>query len=161
MNCAEVDFIIAEAAAKGWITKSAQSYYYKGIADAINYWIPNVMTGGATDPAAIAYADAADIEWNDALPLQSATANAMSKMLLIHQQKYYALFLVDFQQWFEYRRSAYPFLPVGPGMLNNKVMPARLFYPVVAQSANPTNYKNAVASQGPDVISTQVWWQKP
>lgn len=161
MNCAEVDFIIAEAAAKGWVTKSPQTYYYKGIADAINYWLPNIMTGGATDPAVIAYADAADIEWNNALPLQSPSASTMSKMLLIHQQKYYALFLVDFQQWFEYRRTAYPILPMGLGLLNNRVMPARLFYPVVTQSANPANYKNAVASQGPDVISTQVWWQKP
>ncbi|MFD0941251.1 SusD/RagB family nutrient-binding outer membrane lipoprotein [Pedobacter boryungensis] len=161
MNAAEVDFIIAEAAAKGWVSKSAQSFYYKGIADAINYWIPNIMNGGATDPAAIAYADAADIEWNNSLPLQSASATSVSKMSLIHQQKYYALFLVDFQQWFEYRRSTYPMLPMGLGLLNNRVMPARLFYPVVTQSANPTNYKNAVASQGPDVISTQVWWQKP
>lgn len=161
MNCAEVDFIIAEAAAKGWVAKSARTYYYKGMADAINYWLPNIMTGGATDPAVISYADAADIEWNDALPLQSASANAVSKMSLIHQQKYYALFLVDFQQWFEYRRSSYPMLPLGAGLLNNRVMPARLFYPVVTQSANPTNYKNAVASQGPDQINTQVWWQKP
>jgi hypothetical protein len=131
MNCAEVDFIIAEAAAKGWITKSPQTYYYKGIADAINYWLPNVMTGGATDPAVIAYVDGADIEWNNTLPLQSPSTTTMSKMLLIHQQKYYALFLVDFQQWFEYRRTAYPILPMGVGLLNNRVMPARLFYPVV------------------------------
>lgn len=161
MNSAEVDFILAELAAKGLIAKSAETYYYKGIADAINYWLPNVMTGGATDPAVIAYANAADIEWNETLPLNSASATTMSKMLLIHQQKYYALFLVDFQQWFEYRRSSYPKLPLGTGLLNNRVMPARLFYPVVTQSANPTNYRNAVASQGPDAINTQVWWQKP
>jgi hypothetical protein len=161
MNCAEVDFILAEAAAKGWINGNAGTYYYKGIADAINYWLPNVMTGGASDPALAAYVDAADIEWDNSFPLQSASANAISKMLLIHQQKYYALFLVDFQQWFEYRRTSYPFLPKGPGLLNGGVMPARLFYPTITQSTNPTNYRNAVAAQGPDIISTQVWWQKP
>jgi hypothetical protein len=32
---------------------------------------------------------------------------------------------------------------------------------VYVQSTNPTNYKLAVTAQGPDVISTQVWWQKP
>lgn len=161
MNAAEVDFILAEAAAKGWISGNAGTYYYKGIADAINYWLPTVMTGGASDPAVAAYVDGADIEWNNSYPLQSASTNAISKMLLIHQQKYYALFLVDFQQWFEYRRTSYPFLPKGPGLLNGGVMPARLFYPTITQSTNPTNYKNAVAAQGPDVISTQVWWQKP
>jgi hypothetical protein len=34
-------------------------------------------------------------------------------------------------------------------------------YPVYVQSTNPTNYQLAVAAQGADVISTQVWWQKP
>lgn len=161
MNCAEVDFIMAEAAVKGWINGNAGTYYNKGIADAINYWLPTVMTGGATDPALLAFVDAADIEWNNSLPLNSTDPNTNSKMSLIHLQKYYAMFLVDFQQWFEYRRTSYPILPKGDGMLNGKVMPARLFYPTLTQSTNPTNYKNAVAVQGPDEISTQVWWQKP
>nr|WP_121269408.1 SusD/RagB family nutrient-binding outer membrane lipoprotein [Pedobacter schmidteae] len=161
MNCAEVDFILAEAAAKGWISGDAGAYYVKGVADAINYWLPTVMPGGATDPAAIAYVNAADIEWNNAYPLESTDANTLSKMSLIHKQKYYALFLVDFQQWFEYRRSSYPILPKGAGLLNGGVMPARLNYPTLTQSTNPTNYKNAVASQGPDEIYTKVWWQKP
>lgn len=161
MNCAEVDFILAEAAAKGWIGGNAETYYKKGIADAINYWLPNFMAGGASDPAVVAYLEAGDIEWDNSFPLYSANATAVSKMSLIHQQKYYAMFLVDFQQWFEYRRTGYPALPKGPGLLNGGVMPARIFYPTITQSANPTNYKNAVAAQGPDVISTQVWWQKP
>jgi hypothetical protein len=79
----------------------------------------------------------------------------------IHLQKYYALFLVDLQQWFEYRRTGHPILPKGSGLRNNGEMPARMTYPVYVQSTNPTNYKAAVAAQGPDVISTPVWWQKP
>lgn len=161
MNSAEVAFIKAEAAAKGWISGDAGTYYYKGIADAINYWLPKVMTGGASDPAVEAYVKGADLEWDNSYPLNSTNANTPSKMLLIHEQKYYALFLVDFQQWFEYRRTAYPILPKGAGLLNDKVMPARLYYPTITQSTNPTNYKNAVAAQGPDDIKTQVWWQKP
>jgi hypothetical protein len=161
MNCAEVDFIIAEAAAKGWVSKDAETFYLKGIADAINYWLPNVMAGGANDPAVTAYVNAADIEWDDSLPLLNPNVGTLSKMQLIHQQKYYALFLVDFQQWFEYRRTSYPILTFGPGLLNGRVMPARLPYPTITQSTNPTNYRDAVAAQGPDVISTQVWWQKP
>jgi hypothetical protein len=83
------------------------------------------------------------------------------KMEKIHLQKYYALFLVDMQQWFEYRRTGHPVLPKGTGLKNNGIMPARMTYPVYVQSTNPTNYKLAVAEQGPDEISTQVWWQKP
>ena len=71
------------------------------------------------------------------------------------------MFLVDNQQWFEYRRTGHPILPKGKGLRNGGVMPARLFYPVYVQSANPTNYKLAIAAQGPDEISTNVWWQKP
>jgi hypothetical protein len=82
-------------------------------------------------------------------------------MQKIHLHKYYALFLVDMQQWFEYRRTGKPVLPIGAGVRNNGVMPARMTYPVYVQSTNPTNYKNAIAMQGADVISTQVWWQKP
>ncbi|MCX2574508.1 SusD/RagB family nutrient-binding outer membrane lipoprotein [Pedobacter sandarakinus] len=160
MNCAEVDFILAEAAAKGWISGTGESYYNKGIADAVNYWMPERFTSG-TDPAVISYINAADIAWNNALPLDNLTRNAPSKMQLIHIQKYYAMFLVDFQQWIEYRRTQHPFLPQGTGLANGGKMPARLNYPIVTQSTNPTSYRNAVASQGADDINTLVWWQKP
>ena len=80
---------------------------------------------------------------------------------MIHVQKYYAMFLVDLQQWFEYRRTGHPIIPKGPGLANGGKMPARLFYPQITQSTNPSEYKNAVATQGPDDINTLVWWQRP
>jgi hypothetical protein len=82
-------------------------------------------------------------------------------MEMIHLQKYYALFMTDLQQWFEYRRTGHPLLPKGPGLENGGIMPARLVYPVYVQAANPVNYKAAVAAQGPDEIFTNVWWQRP
>lgn len=160
MNVAEVDFILAEAAAKGWINTTGETYYYKGIADAINYWLPSIWVN-PTDPAVIAYAQAADIDWDNALPLNSTAPGMLSKMQIIHLQKYYAMFLVDLQQWFEYRRTGHPFLPKGTGLANGGKMPARLNYPLISQSTNPTNYKNAIAAQGADDINTLVWWQKP
>ncbi|WP_343669321.1 SusD/RagB family nutrient-binding outer membrane lipoprotein [Chitinophaga sp.] len=148
MNYAELEFILAEAAAKGWISGSAETYYNTGALNSITQWIP-------TWPISITtWLAAADIEW-----LNDETLD--QKMEKIHKQKYYALFLTDMQQWFEYRRTGHPYLPKGAGLRNNGVMPARMTYPVYVQSTNPTNYKLAVASQGPDEISTQVWWQKP
>jgi hypothetical protein len=45
MNYAELQFILAEAALKGWITKgTAESYYNAGITNAINYWVPSFST---------------------------------------------------------------------------------------------------------------------
>lgn len=151
MNVAEVDFILAEAAINGWIPGSAEPYYNKGVLDMIQYWLPVYPSANL-----LAYMTAADILWSDAVPL----ADKMERLQL---QKYYALFLVDSQQWFEYRRTGHPVLPIGgPGtkFANGGVMPARLYYPLIAQTANRDNYNAAVAIQGPDEISTQVWWQK-
>ncbi|WP_324288398.1 hypothetical protein [Pedobacter sp. SL55] len=55
----------------------------------------------------------------------------------------------------------HPQLPKGAGLVNGGRMPARLFYPIITQSTNPTNYKNVVAAQGADDINTLVWWQRP
>jgi hypothetical protein len=148
MNYAELKFILAEAAVKGWISGSAETYYNDGALNSITQWIP-------TWPVPIKdFLAAADIQWVEDASLEE-------KMEKIHLQKYYALFLTDMQQWFEYRRTGHPTLPKGAGLRNNGVMPARMTYPVYVQSTNPTNYKIAVAAQGPDEIYTQVWWQKP
>ena len=148
MTFAELRFIQAEAAIKGWISGSAETYYNEGALASIRQWVPAFAVPITT------YLAAADIAWNNAAPFDE-------KMEAIHLQKYYALFLTDLQQWFEYRRTGHPTLPTGAGLRNNGVMPARMTYPVYVQSTNPTNYQLAVANQGPDVISTQVWWQKP
>jgi len=153
LNYAELQFIRSEAALKGWTSASAEEHYNKGIAAAINYWVPAF----SADPSSAAfnkYVTEADINWD-------ASLNTEGKMEQIHLQKYYALFLVDMQQWFEYRRTGHPVLPKGAGLRNNGVMPARMSYPVYVQSANPTNYKLALSAQGADEISTNVWWQKP
>lgn len=148
MNYAELQFILAEAAAKGWINGSAKTYYNTGVLSGITFWVPTFATPIDT------YLASADLTWNDAATLDA-------KMEDIHLQKYYTMFFTDLEQWFEYRRTGHPVLPKGNGLRNNGIMPARLPYPVYVQSANPDNYKAAVAAQGADEISTQVWWQKP
>lgn len=154
MNFAEVEFIKAELALKGIISGDPKTYFYSGAENSITLWMP-----GWTKPIQQHLADA-DIDWYDDETFEQ-------KMEKIHRQKYYALFLVDMQQWFEYRRTGYPRLPkpedygVPNGLRNNGEMPARLYYPVYVQSSNPTNYRIAVEQQGPDEINTKVWWQKP
>jgi len=164
LNYAELNFALSEAAAKGYIAGSAENYYKTGILNTITTWLPNWPNATAsttvttpatiTDAAFTSYLSAADITWNNSASLDA-------KMEQIHLQKYYALFLVDLEQWFEYRRTGHPVLPKGAGLKNGGIMPARMTYPVYIQSANPTNYKSAVAAQGADEIYTQVWWQKP
>lgn len=166
MNYPEIQYILAEAAAKGWIAGSAQRYWENGMLNGITLWLPNwpIATAAGTAPATPPTIDSpefrkyladADITWDEGQSIDW-------KMEQIHLHKYYdGLFLVDMQQWFEYRRTGHPVLPKGPGLKNNGIMPARMAYPVYVQSANPTSYKLAVDAQGADRISTQVWWQKP
>lgn len=164
MNFSELQHILAEASVKGFITTgTAQTYWETGVLSGLTFWLPTWPNSPVLGMPAVAttisspefrkYLVDADISWNNSLSLDD-------KMEKIHLQKYYSLFLEDMQQWFEYRRTGHPILPKGTGLRNGGVMPARMTYPVYVQSANPTNYKEAVANQGPDVISTQVWWQK-
>lgn len=148
MNYAELQFILCECVAKGWINGSAESYYNSGVQNSITQWLPN-WTVPVTD-----YLTGADMQWDDAASLD----DKMEKIML---QKYYAMFCTDLQQWFEYRRTGHPVLPMGAGLGNNGVMPARLKYPLYLQGTNPLGYKEAIDDQGPDLISTDVWWQKP
>lgn len=146
LNYAELQFILAEASLKGWITTNTAQYYYeKGATEAIQLWSFEVPSD---------YFDRDVVIWNESYSFSD-------KMNLIFKQKYYSLFFTDLQSWFEYRRSGYPILPIGPGHMNNGMMPARLNYPVYIQAANKENYQNAVNAQGPDNINTLVWWQKP
>lgn len=158
MQYSEIQFIKAEAVVKDWIPGDAQSHFYQGMASAINYWVPNFPEDTTSEyfTTHLTNLAAGSVIWNDDLSQDD-------KMELIHLQKYYALFMTDMQQWFEYRRTGHPNLRLNEltGLRNGGVMPARIVYPVYVQATNPTNYKAAVAAQGPDVISTNVWWQKP
>lgn len=146
LNFSEVQFILAEAALKGWITNNTAQYFYeKGTTEAIKLWDYEVPSDYLTREV---------ISWNESYSLSK-------KMNLIHSQKYYSLFFTDLQSWFEYRRSGYPNLPKGAGHLNNGIMPARLNYPVYIQSSNKENYRTVINAQGPDHINTLMWWQKP
>src|SRR5690606_4803127 len=135
MDYPEVEFIKAELAQKGIIQTDANTHYEAGVKASIERW-------GATLPA--------DYFTN---PL-AAYDGTLERILL---QKYIALFFKDYQQWFEYRRTRLPALPVNDGMLNDKIMPVRFRYPVIAQITNTENYQKAVQSMGGDGINTKVW----
>lgn len=142
LNYAEVQFMLAEAVAKNYITGDAKAYYDKGVQNAITFW-------GAAVPAT--YFDNTEIKWDNTWSLEQ-------KMEKIITQKYFTYFFTDFQAWFEHRRTGYPILPIGPGVQNDKIMPARLYYPTSVQSLNRTNYALAVKDMGVDDLKTKVWW---
>lgn len=138
MSYPEVAFIKAELAQKAIIADDPKTHYEAGVKASIEQW-------GATLPA--------DYFTN---PL-AAYDGTLDRIML---QKYIALFFIDYQQWFEYRRTGLPVLPVADGMLNDKIMPVRFRYPDIAQITNNENYQAAVQSMGGDDINTKVWWEQ-
>jgi hypothetical protein len=143
LNYAEVQFMLAEAALKGFITSTpAKTYYENGVTNAITFWGLTVPTGHLAKTG---------VAWIET----ETTAQKLEKIIT---QKYYTLFFTDFQSWFEYRRTGYPNLPMGPGLQNDGKMPTRLVYPVSVQSLNKANYDAAVAAMGSDNMKTRVWW---
>lgn len=145
MNYGELQLILAEAALKGWISsKTVKDYYEAGVNARVTLWgrsLGNYLSGNL-------------VKWID-------TETFEQKMEKIQWQKYLTLFFTDMQAWIEYRRTGYPVLPKGPGLRNDGIMPARLYYPISVQAANRKNYDSAVAIQGPDDLKTKMWWELP
>lgn len=135
---AELEFIKAELELHEGNQAAAKTAYEKGVKAAMEQW-------GVTMPA--------DYFTNT----NAAFNNTLERIML---QKYYALYFVDFQQWFEYRRTGFPVLPKADGMGNNKNVPTRFEYPLPVRTNNPVNYEAAKAGMGGDEISTKVWWEK-
>lgn len=135
LSYAEVEFIKAELAQKGYLT-DAKDAYENGVKAAIELW-------GAEIPSD--YFDNEEVAYNDTL----------ERILL---QKYYALYLTDYQSWFEHRRTGFPVLPTTDAMFNDKKMPSRLYYPIAASTLNAKNYQEAVSRMGGNTINVKVWW---
>ncbi|KAA6432696.1 SusD/RagB family nutrient-binding outer membrane lipoprotein [Dyadobacter flavalbus] len=145
MTWAEVEFIKAELAVKGYNTGStAEKHYESGIAASMAQW-------GVTMPAG--FLEQPEISYN-----ASATADKQLEQIML--QKYYAYFFVDYQSWFEKRRTGYPVLPRGAGIPSENTFPSRVPYPTYLQSLNPEALAGAVASMGGDDSNIKVWWDK-
>ncbi len=133
----EVEFIKAEMAQRGFTGTDAETHYKNGVQAAIEQ-VKATMPPTYFDNPAVQY------------------DGTLEQIML---QKYYALYFVDYQQWFEYRRTGLPELPTTPSMLNNGVMPSRFTYPTDQHVYNPANYAEAVQMiGGQDDINTKVWW---
>lgn len=144
MNYGELQFILAEAALKGYITGDPKTYYQNGVKASVSLWGPVIDDSYFDNPAA---------QYN-------TSASAEEQMRKIHLQKYFAMLFTDFQQWYEYRRTRALDLYIGPGLLNGGKMPSRLNYPILVQTLNKENYDLAVQSMGGNSINEKVWWEK-
>ena len=145
MTYAELEFIKAELALKGYVTGATPAEHYKnGILASMKQWNVNPPAGYFDQPG-VAYKTG------------GTTEEQLEQIML---QKYYAFIFVDYQSWFEKRRTGYPVLPRGEGIPASRQFPRRVSYPTYLQSLNPNNLAAAVAAMGGDNTDIKVWWDK-
>ena len=176
MNAAEVWFLRAEAALRGWTSESAQTDYETGITTSMQQWgasagnyihdntstqanyvDPQTPTAGVAN-ASINAMSTITIAWN------SAATNEQNLERII-TQKWIAMFPCGgVEAWADYRRTGYPRLfPVvvnnSGGTISTALQIRRIQYPSTEYTSNPTNVAAAVTSLGgPDTGGTPVWW---
>ena len=155
MSYAEVQFILAEAAVKGWsVGGNAQKFYEDGVKAAME-----VLTiFGDKVPAVTPAEYTAYITVN---PFKAAGTEAQ-KIEQIITQKWIVLLFNGFEAFSEYRRTGYPVLvPVNDPTGETKgTIPRRLIYDQSELITNSANYKEAIARQGLDLMTTRIWWDK-
>jgi len=143
MSYAEVLFDQSEAVSRGFITGDAAALYKQAILASLDQY-------GIDDATVTAnYLGQAAVQYNAANYKQS-----------IGDQKWIALYGQGLEAFAEWRRLDYPQLaPAVAGTLSGK-MPVRFIYPGSEQSLNGANYQKGVADQGPDLLTTKLWFDK-
>jgi len=138
---AEVEFILAEALARGMTVGSiggtAQSHYEAGIAESHAFW-------GVTVDAA--YLTHVDVAWDDARNKE-----------LIGMQKWLALYNRGMEGWSAWRCFDWPVLNV-PVDLTYEDIPYRMPFPYNEPDLNAENYTAAAAAIGGDDVRTLLFW---
>lgn len=134
MNADEIQFVLAEAAAKGLISGNADTYYRAGITLSMKRW-------GVKDADISAYLAQASI----ALP-----ADQNGKLEKIATQKWLALFTVTTETYLDMRRTQLPDI-FDNGNLANYAFPLRYRYPGNELGQNKDAYDAGVKALSPAV----------
>ncbi|GAB3330776.1 hypothetical protein GCM10027299_35980 [Larkinella ripae] len=116
ISAAEVSFILAEAAQKGWAAGSAETQYNAGIKNSLDTW--------GVSNAYAAYILKDGVKFN----------NTQAQIL---EQKWIASWTSATEAWMDYRRTGLPAFKAGPAS-PEAVLPVRFIY-----GDNETNYNNA------------------
>jgi len=140
MTAWETQFLLAEAAQRGFVAGAPQSLYESAIVNAFEYW--NVSMPST-------YLTVGNAAFSSGDPLEQ-----------IITQKWIANTINGYESWIEYRRTGFPhFVPVAAS-LNGGLYPVRMPYPADESALNSSNYSAAFAATGGNSFNTKVWWDK-
>jgi hypothetical protein len=153
MTYAELQFILAEARERSFITTgTAETFYTNGINANLDYYESIVPAEYGIDlTLPVDYFTQSEVEYS---------GTQSEKLTKIGTQKWIALFFNGLEAWYDWRRTGIPALTPGLSNLNDDKIPVRYIYPQSEQSLNGANRDAAVARQGADNINTPVWWDK-
>ena len=156
----ETQFILAEAALRGWKTPlSAKEHYNNGVRAAMQFtaeYTPEAYRHGVT----------IDDAYIDTYLNGKAAFNPAKGVEQIMQQKLIGLFLhLKYNAYYDYRRTGYPAIPVDPATNQNEVktqLPLRWMYPSEEYSQNKENIEAAIQRQfgGSDTPNDVMWLLK-
>jgi hypothetical protein len=141
MTYSEVEFLLAEAALKGYTTANIEGHYKAGIEASMSY--------NQVDLAPFGYADFEDY--------YNTSGVVYDEAIDIWEQKWLALFFHGLEPYFEVRRwlaesnndfSAIRFLVPTCQNTNDDLLPVRFLYPGEEQSLNNENYTLAIDNLG-------------
>ncbi len=134
MNSDEVQFILAEASAKGLIGGDADTYYRKGITYSLQRW-------GIAQP---------DIDTYLAQAAITLPGDEQGKLEKIADQKWLALFWVSTETYLDLRRTGLPDI-FNNGRLSSYKFPLRFRYPGNELGQNKDAYDKGVSTLQPAV----------
>jgi hypothetical protein len=150
----EVEFLLAEAALRGWGAGTAAEHYNAAITASMQS--TTLFPGGIVIPQA-------DIDaYLSANAITQGSFNQQMEQIYTQFWLAHFMYFDNFEAFSTWRRTGYPVLtpPNYPGNFTGGKALARLRYPVSETTLNKDNYNEAVANQGPDLYTTPVWWDK-
>lgn len=171
MTPAEVWFLRAEAALRGWTDEVVKVCYERGVtASFLQHGIADYNSYLESDNLPVDFIDTYD-EGNNikarckVSPRWIETADKEIKLEKIITQKWIAMFPEGCEAWAEQRRTGYPRLfPVRfnnskDGCIDTETMIRRLNFPGGLKTSNPEQYAALVkALGGQDNAGTRLWW---
>lgn len=170
MTAAEIWFLRAEAALRGWSDENIEACYRKGVETSFAQWNARYVNEYLEkDNIAKDYIDTFSPEYNieavcKVSPKWDPTAPDEIKLEKIITQKWIACFPEGCEAWAEQRRTGYPRLfPVllnkSNGTIDTDIMIRRLNFPVGIRTTYPEQYE-ALCNylNGPDTGGTRLWW---
>ena len=140
MTYSEIQFYLAEAAARGIITGNAADYYNAAVTASIEYW-------GGTAADAVAYLAQPSVAYDQATWQEK-----------IGTQAWISFYVRGYEGWTEWRRLGQPAMNMPPTPSQGG-FPMRFTYPSNEQTLNGANYTKAASAIGGDKLTTKLYWE--